>query len=80
MFLNKTSLTLDKQQHYTNTHTRIHTLPLRDRKIVLESVVEVNDFSELWPEEADSATQVPLIILLTGSVRTHRPDNSDKKF
>jgi hypothetical protein len=37
--------------------------------VVLESVVEVNDFSELWPSEADTASQVPLILLLSGRVR-----------
>jgi hypothetical protein len=41
----------------------------RDQTVVLESVVEVNDFSELWPSEADSASQVPLILLLSGKVR-----------
>jgi hypothetical protein len=40
-----------------------------DRKIVLESVVEVNDFSELWPDEADQSSQIPLILLLTGMNR-----------
>jgi hypothetical protein len=41
----------------------------RDQTVVLESVVEVNDFSELWPSEADTASQVPLILLLSGRVR-----------
>jgi hypothetical protein len=44
----------------------------RDQTVVLESVVEVNDFSELWPSEADTASQVPLILLLSGRDRKAR--------
>ncbi len=44
----------------------------RDQTVVLESLVEVNDFSELWPSEADTASQVPLILLLSGRVRKSR--------
>jgi hypothetical protein len=49
-----------------NINIDIHS---RDQTVVLESVVEVNDFSELWPSEADTASQVPLILLLSGRVR-----------
>jgi hypothetical protein len=47
----------------------------RDQTVVLESVVEVNDFSELWPSEADTSSQVPLILLLSGKVRKSREKN-----
>jgi hypothetical protein len=44
-------------------------IQIRDQTVVLESVVEVNDFSEFWPSEADTASQIPLILLLSGRVR-----------